>query len=85
MVTATSFPHTSCRHRGSGDLHANGEDVTVVLETTAERQRSDGETILSTFMVLGPLAGFTLHQSIVRYTWDGETANGMMERSTAAG
>jgi hypothetical protein len=35
-------------------------------------------------MVFGPLAGFTLHQSIVRYTWDGESANGMMERSTAA-
>ena len=41
-----------------------------------------GETVLSTFMVLGPLAGFALHQAIVRYTWDGEPANGMLERST---
>jgi hypothetical protein len=30
------------------------------------------------------LEGFALHQSIVRYEWDGERANGMMERSRAA-
>ena len=29
-------------------------------------------------------AGETLHQAIVRYSWDGQTANGMLERSTAA-
>jgi hypothetical protein len=26
-----------------------------------------------------------LQQAIVQYTWDGETANGMMERSTPGG
>jgi hypothetical protein len=67
-----------------GDLHAHGEDVTVTLESDRGTTTIQGETILSTFMVFGPLAGFTLHQSIVRYTWDGESANGMMERSTAA-
>jgi hypothetical protein len=68
-----------------GDLHARGEPVPVVLETDDGNTTIEGETILSTFMVLGPLAGFTLSQSIVRYSWDGERANGMMERSTAAG
>ena len=67
-----------------GDLRADGEDVTVVLETEQGTTAIHGETMLSTFMVLGPLAGFALHQSIVRYTWEGEQANGMMERSRAA-
>jgi hypothetical protein len=67
-----------------GDLHANGEDVPVVLGSARGTVSIHGQTILSTFMVLGPLEGFALHQSIVRYTWDGEAANGMMERSRAA-
>jgi hypothetical protein len=67
------------------DLHARGEDVSVVLETAHGTTAIHGETALSTFMVLGPLEGFALHQSIVRYEWDGEHANGMMERSRAAG
>jgi hypothetical protein len=67
-----------------GELHARGEAVPVVLETERGTTTVDGETLLSTFMVLGPLAGFALHQAIVRYQWDGETANGMMERSRAA-
>ena len=67
-----------------GDLHAHGEDVSVVLETPSGETTINGETLLSTFMVLGPLEGFKLHQAITRYTWDGEIANGMMERSTAA-
>jgi hypothetical protein len=67
-----------------GDLCAHGEDVTIVLESARGTTEITGETRLSTFMVLGPLEGFALHQAIVRYTWDGETANGMMERSRAA-
>jgi hypothetical protein len=44
-----------------------------------------GETVMSTFMVmpkdLG--GGLQLQQAICRYTWDGETAPGMLERSIA--
>jgi hypothetical protein len=67
-----------------GELQANGQDVSVVLETERGTTTIHGETLLSTFMVLGPLEGFRLHQAIVRYRWDGETTNGMLERSTAA-
>jgi hypothetical protein len=67
-----------------GEPCAKGEDVSVVLETERGTTTIAGESMLSTFMVFGPLAGFTLQQAIARYTWDGETANGMMERSTAA-
>jgi hypothetical protein len=68
-----------------GDLQPSGQDVSVVLETEQGTTTIQGETILSTFMVVGPLEGFKLHQAITRYTWDGEQANGMLERSTAAG
>jgi hypothetical protein len=64
-------------------LTSEPEDVSVVLETTHGTTTIEGETILATFMVMpegiGP--GLTLQQTIVRYSWDGETANGMLERS----
>ena len=41
---------------------------------------------MSSFIVMGGVGSATqafpvLQQAITRYTWDGETANGMMERS----
>jgi hypothetical protein len=65
------------------DLQATGQDVSVVLETERGTTRVEGETILSTFRVGGALAGFRLQQAIVRYRWDDQRANGMLERSTA--
>lgn len=63
-------------------LQPRGEDVSVVLETERGTTTISGETALSTFTILGPLEGFKLQQAIVRYTWDGQEVNGMMERST---
>jgi hypothetical protein len=74
-----------------GRLEPKGQDVSVVLETengtTAPIQ---GQTVLSTFMVMssnlggGDIGGeFRLQQAVVQYTWDGETATGMLERSSA--
>jgi len=76
------------------DLAPKGQDASVVLETEDGTTASiTGETIVSTCMVMGGAAlaamgqpnagGFQLQQAIARYTWDGETANGMLERSTA--
>ena len=67
------------------DLAAAGQDVSVVLETERGRTTIRGESVLSTFMVGGPLSGFALQQAIVRYSWDGEVAHGMLERSRAEG
>jgi hypothetical protein len=67
-------------------LQPKGEDVPCVLETTDGRTFSiHGTTAVSTFMVMPPEAGggLQLQQAIVRYTWDGETANGMLERSSS--
>ena len=66
----------------------------MVLETAAGRVRIDGETVLSTHDITDPagvpadqlarMANWTfpaLQQAGVRYTWDGESAYGMLERS----
>jgi hypothetical protein len=67
-------------------LDASGQDVSVVLETARGRTEIHGESKVSCFMVMpiGPgTHGFpVLQQAVCRYTWDGESANGMMERST---
>ena len=66
-------------------LEAAGQDVSVVLETERGTTSIGGETILSTCMTTGPLEGFRLQQAIVRYDWDGQRANGMLERSSPGG
>jgi hypothetical protein len=67
-------------------LQHRGQDVSVVLETARGTTRIEAESLVSCFMVMGGVGtgteGFpVLQQAITRYTWDGETANGMMERS----
>ncbi len=67
-------------------LTPTGEDVSCVLETVDGRTvEIAGETTASTFMVMPPDVGegLRLQQTIARYRWDGETAGGMLERSTA--
>jgi len=68
-------------------VEPKGQDASVVLETERGTTRIEGETLLSTCMVMGPPMipqAFTLQQAIARYTWDGEHANGMLERSVVA-
>lgn len=67
-------------------LDARGQDVSVVLEALDGRTVTiRGESVLSTFHVMGGVGATTaapvLQQAIARFTWDGETSNGMMERS----
>ncbi len=66
-------------------LTPKGEDVSCVLETEDGRTVGIGaQTAVSTFMVMPPDVGggLQLQQAIARYTWDGESANGMLERSS---
>ncbi|HVV74511.1 MAG TPA: hypothetical protein VHC43_00630 [Mycobacteriales bacterium] len=66
------------------ELHASGEDVTVVLEAAGQTHEIRGETTCSTFMVMPPEVsggGMQLQQAVTRYTWDGESGMGMTERS----
>jgi hypothetical protein len=62
-----------------------GDRFHVVLETEDGRTETiEGESLVSVFAaipVTTDMAFPVLQQSIVRYTWGDETANGMMERS----
>jgi len=65
-------------------LTPHGEDVSLVLETAKGTVEIGGETVMSTFMVMPPDVGggLQLQQALARYTWDGESGIGMLERST---
>ena len=70
-------------------LQPKDEDVSVVIETAQGTTRIQGTTVLSNFSVMGGIGANpdfpVLQQAVVSYTWDGESANGMMERSTRGG
>lgn len=62
-----------------------GDDVSVEIETGAGTVRIGGETLLSTFHIGNPgVNGMNNQQGTVRYTLDGMTAYGMIERSSPA-
>jgi hypothetical protein len=66
-------------------MQPRGEDVSVVLETERGNVRIHGETQLSAFHAIPVTENSdfpVLQQCIARYTWDGESANGMLERSS---
>lgn len=59
------------------------QDVSLELRSDFGVTRIGGETLLSTMRVArSDLFGLSLQQTGVRYTWDGETAYGMLERSS---
>ncbi len=78
------------------DLAPKGQDTTVTLETEDGRTETiKGTTVLSTCMVMsGASVGndaagrgmgeFRLQQAVCQYEWDGESATGMIERSSAS-
>jgi prepilin-type processing-associated H-X9-DG protein len=60
-----------------------GDDVSVELQSALGRTRIEGVTALSTFRVGNPdIGGLNLQQGGARFTWDGQTAYGMVERSS---
>jgi len=63
-------------------LVASGDDVSLVLESELGRTRIQGATTLANFHC-GTLPGLNLQQSGARYSWDGQSAIGMIERSSA--
>jgi len=62
---------------------AEPQDVSLELESELGTTRIGGETTLSTMRVArSDLFGLSLEQTGVRYEWDGQTAYGMLERSS---
>jgi hypothetical protein len=64
-------------------LQPFGEDVAVTLRTADGDVRIEAETVVSSCLAGGTHHEFApaLQQAGVRYTWDGETTYGMLERS----
>jgi len=59
------------------------DDVSLELISELGRTRIEGATTLATFRIGNPdIGGLNLQQSGVRYRWDGQTALGMIERSS---
>jgi hypothetical protein len=64
---------------------SHGDDVSLELESELGRTQISGSTTLSTFHVNSPeMGGFTLQQGGALYRWDGQSAFGMIERSSHA-
>jgi hypothetical protein len=62
---------------------ARGDDVSVELESDLGRTRIQGVTTLSTFRIGNPdIGGLNLQQGTARFTWDNQSAYGMVERSS---
>ena len=63
---------------------SSGDDVSFELESELGRTRIEGSTTLSTFKLrMAEIGGLTLQQGGVRYAWDGQSAIGMIERSSS--
>jgi hypothetical protein len=63
-----------------------GDDVSVELHSELGITRITGSSALSTFRVAThDLWGLNLHQGGARYSWDDQTAYGMIERSAPVG
>ena len=60
-----------------------GDDCSLELESELGTTRIAGISALNTFRVGNPdIGGLNLHQGGVKYTWDGQSAYGMIERSS---
>jgi hypothetical protein len=62
---------------------AAGDDVSVELQSELGLTHIAGVTALSTFRVGNPdIGGLNLQQGAARFSWDGQSAYGMVERSS---
>ncbi len=62
---------------------ARGDDASVELESELGITRIKGVTALSTFRIDNPdMGGLNLQQGGALFTWDGQSAYGMVERSS---
>ncbi len=78
-ATATAMPWLD-----AAALTSEGQVNSFELAWDGGSARIAGKGMLNTFKVMGEgeMAGFALNQGAARYTWDGQEAIGMIERST---
>ena len=64
-------------------LAPDGEDVSLVVESEFGQTRISGKTAFTTYTLnVKEMGGLNLHQGGALYSWDGQTAYGMIERSS---
>jgi hypothetical protein len=79
------YPARATRIPFLRNIMPRGDDVSLELESELGVARIEAATTLSTFHMSNPgTNGLNNQQSGVRYTWDGMTAYGMIERSSPA-
>ena len=79
------YPARAVRIPWLRNLVSEGDDATLELESELGITRIEGRTTLSTFRIHNAeMAGgrFNLQQTATHYRWDGQSAHGMMERSS---
>jgi hypothetical protein len=77
------YPARATRIPFMSELLEEGDDVALELQSELGTTRIEGVTTLSTYMIMDLASGtFNLHQGGARYTWDGLTVHGMIERSS---
>ncbi len=76
------YPATATKMPWLDGLVASGEDVSLELQYELGTAKIGGLGGLNTFKAgLAEMPGFALNQGGAKYTWDGQTAYGMVERS----
>ena len=77
------FPARAVKIPWLRDIVGQGDDVTLELESELGRTRIKGVSTLSTFRIGNPdIGGLDINQGGARYTWDDQSALGMIERSS---
>jgi hypothetical protein len=78
------YPAVATKIPWLSELGAEGQDTSLELQSELGTTRIDAVSCLSTFKIMseGEMAGFALQQGGSKYSWDGQTAYGMIERST---
>jgi len=80
------YPATGTTLPWLDEMVAEGEDLSLELESELGVTRIAGVGGLNTFKAgIAEMPGFVLNQGGARYTWDGQTAWGMVERSVLRG
>ena len=83
VVDGKKYPAKAVKIPWLKGVIPDGEDASLALESALGITRIGAVTTLSTFRVANPdVGGLTLQQTGVKYSWDAQTAIGMMERSS---
>ena len=81
-IDGTMYPAVATKIPWLDELIPEGEDVSLELEYDGKRVSISAVGCLNSYKAgLAEMPGFALNQGSAKYTWDGQSAYGMVERS----